>query len=232
VLQPPHAFSATQEVAEAQHLPSELKQEAAVHSHVPLSHASPPVHDLHAPPLDPHVAMLCVSQVVPLQHPSGQDVPSQTHAPSSVQRWPVLQPKHAAPPVPHWPSDSFARSTHVVPSQQPEGHDVALQTHLPALHCCVDVHSSQATPPVPQVVLPEVLQMLSSQQPSGQLLASQTQLPASEHSWPEGHAVQATPLAPQRVLLSLATVTHVPLLQHPAQLLPPHKHEPAVHAWP
>jgi hypothetical protein len=88
VLQPPHAFFATQEVADAQHLPRELKQEAAVHSHVPLSHASPFPHRLHVPPLAPHVSMLCVSQMVPSQHPSGQDVPSQTHAPSSVQRWP------------------------------------------------------------------------------------------------------------------------------------------------
>jgi len=75
--------------------------------------------------------------------------------------------------------------------------------------------------------------MLSlSQQPLRQLLASQTQLPCAEHSWPALHSVQATPLAPQRVMLSLATVTHVPLLQHPAQLLPPHKHPPALHAWP
>jgi hypothetical protein len=120
---------------------------------------------------------------------------------------------------------------HEVPSQQPEGHDVALHTHLPALHSWPDPHVEQATPPVPQVPLPEVWQLLSlSQQPLGQLLASQTQLSCAEHSWPVAHFAHATPLAPHCTLLS--AVTHVPLLQHPAQLLPPHKHAPALHAWP
>jgi hypothetical protein len=47
--------------------------------------------------------------VLPLQHPFGHDVASQTHVPVvRLHSWPVPQAAHAAPPVPHEPFVSEA----------------------------------------------------------------------------------------------------------------------------
>jgi hypothetical protein len=84
-----------------------------------------------------------------LQHPVGQDAPSQTHVPPK-QRWPVPQAAllpqehapfashpsatvgsqlaHMAPGAPHAVTESGLQ---VAPAQQPLGHEVASHPHTP-----------------------------------------------------------------------------------------------------
>jgi len=71
------------------------------------------------------------------------------------------------------------------------------------------------------------------QQPFGQEVASQTHWPdVVLHSVPEGHAAHVVPRAPQEVLVSLDSVSHVVPLQQPSQIVPPHEHAPPEHDWP
>ena len=120
----------------------------APHAQVPavvqLSEAAES-HNLHIAPLAPQRASDRETQVGPSQHPDGHDVALQTHWPAE-QRWPTAhaapepqeqvppaeqpsarvasQPTHAAPPLPHVPSDGALQ---VAPEQQPDGQLVTLQ---------------------------------------------------------------------------------------------------------
>jgi len=136
-----------------------------------------------------------------LQHPLGQEVALQTHAPLE-HVVPVPQALQAAPAVPqvelldvrHWP----------VESQQPLGQEVALQTHAPPEQAWPVEHASQALPPEPHVVADcadwAMQRCWASQHPFGQVVASQTHFPAVvSQVWPLAHAVHAAPAVPHAV---------------------------------
>jgi hypothetical protein len=111
-----------------------------------------------APPV-PQVAREGGLHVVPLQHPFGQEVASQTQDPP-MQRWPA---KHAGPPPQvHAPAEHASET--------------------------VVSHIMHPPPMLPQVVGKlAVVHWLLSQHPFGHELASQTQaLPVQ--CWPTGHA--------------------------------------------
>jgi hypothetical protein len=104
-------------------------------------------HVLQAPPPVPHVVVVAVLQTSPAQHPLGQVVASQTHAPPThfdpgLHAGPVpqvhaplqeseevgSQVAHPPPAVPHEEVDGALQT---LPAQHPVGHDVALHTHAP-----------------------------------------------------------------------------------------------------
>lgn len=116
-------------------------------------HPSPEVpHEAQLAPPVPHAVDDGEVQILPWQHPSGQDEALHTHAPPTQacpaphapvdphEHLPPTQPLvvaelqvlQADPPLPH--SDSDGDVTHVVPSQHPPGHEVALQTQVPPEH--------------------------------------------------------------------------------------------------
>ena len=125
-----------------------------------LSHR-PFAHDPHeAPPVphevedsDPHASQ--VPPLPPLQHPSGQEVESQTHVPLPLlHSSPELQAPQLAPAVPHSELLSDPQGRHVPvgpPLQQPAGHEVASQTHCPLalLHSSPEPHGWHVAPPAP-----------------------------------------------------------------------------------
>lgn len=102
-------------------------------------------------------------QTLPVQHPVGHEVASQTQAPPEqwrpgAQGAPVPHAhvpsaaqvsartaSHATHVAPEAPQLSSARVLHVVPSQHPSGHDVESQTHCPARQRWPVVHA--ALPP-------------------------------------------------------------------------------------
>jgi hypothetical protein len=111
----------------------------------------------------------------------------------------------------------------------------ALQPQTPlAKHTCpapLVVQLTQATPPVPQVVVPDVWQLpVLSQQPFGQLVLSQTHLPPTQR-WPLGQATHAPPLVPQN-WLDVPAWQVVPLQQPLGQLVAVQTQAPFTHAWP
>ena len=55
----------------------------------------------------------------PVQQPVGHSPAEQTHWPV-LHSWPVAHAAQAAPPAPHWVSDSLAKGTHAWPAQQPK----------------------------------------------------------------------------------------------------------------
>ena len=106
-------------------------------------------------PAVPQLPSARVRQVVPLQHPLGQEVASQTQLPEVLQRWPAVQgaplPQAQAPLVLHWlallpsqaaqaapltPQVASAGALHTPPLQQPPGHEAASHTQAPPLHRC------------------------------------------------------------------------------------------------
>jgi hypothetical protein len=89
-------------------------------------------------------------QVVPSQHPEGQDVASQTHVPLE-QRWPVPHTE----PNPH--------------RHSPRGEQ---------LSACALSQDAQLAPPTPHSDSERVLQLLPMQQPFGQPCAQPLQTPA------------------------------------------------------
>jgi hypothetical protein len=140
--------------------------------------------------------------------------------------------------VPHEAPDCEPPGSHVPvgpPLQQPFGHEVASQTQVPAvrLHSSPAPHEAQVAPFVPQDVFdsePHASHVPAAvQQPFGHDAALQAQLPDALHAVPAGHAWQAAPALPQDKLDSLAYASHDPLLQQPAQALPPHEQVPLVH---
>jgi hypothetical protein len=85
--------------------------------------------------------------VLPLQHPLGHELASQTHDPLALHSVPEPHFTQAAPPVPQVGLEEVWQLPDE--SQQPLPHDDASHTHLPALLQCWPVaHTPQATPPV------------------------------------------------------------------------------------
>ncbi len=120
--------------------------------------------------------------------------------------------------------------TQVVPLQQPPLQEPALQTHWPLLQAWPLAQPTQAAPPVPQLVVPDVWHWpFLSQQPFGQELASADALPlgAARLLVAAGRAGAAA--APHVVF---DAVTHEPFEQQPAQLEPPQLQAPPLHACP
>ena len=116
-------------------------------------------HATQLAPALPQVATERVEQIVPLQQPPGQDVPSQVHRPLS-QRWP---PAHAADD-PHAHVPSAAQRLALDGSQ-----------------------ALQAPPLTPQLASEGVVQTLPVQQPFAHDVASQVQAPPTQ-CWPLPHA--------------------------------------------
>lgn len=166
-------------------------------------------------PFNPHAASVGGAvHAAPLQHPEGQDVESQTHAPAE-QRWPephalfephlqvpspaqtfVFARSHATHVVPAFPQVVVERAVQVVPTQHPVGQETASQPppmQLPDLHVCAAPHAG-FTPHRHSPAL-EQLSALSAAQ-----------------------AVQAPPLMPQAVRLGVATQA-LPAEQHPVEQL-------------
>lgn len=209
-----------------------------------------------APPAPQLVAVGGETQVAPLQQPLGQLAALQTQTPPT-QRWPTThipfapqrQPPpvhesaragshatHAAPLVPHWPSDGVAQ---VPPVQQPLAQVAAEQPSQAWLEH-VEAQVEQAAPIRPHcaAVVPAWQRPMASQQPDGQLVASQTHAPP-EHRWPiwqaapaphaqapevqrsdlASHAAQLMPDAPHAVVDCAAALTQVLPEQQPVAQL-------------
>jgi hypothetical protein len=139
--------------------------------------------------------------VLPLQHPLGHDVASQTHCPVAVlHSWPEGQPAQVAPPVPQEVLDSDAYASQVPAAvQHPFGHELALHTHRPVevLHVCPVAHAAQAAPPAPQDRTDSLVsgsQVLPLQQPAHEE-PLHVHVPP-EHACPELQALHAAPAAP------------------------------------
>jgi hypothetical protein len=130
------------------------------HCASPLQVHAPPVHPsavaphaVHLPPPVPQVDVFSGSQTLPLQHPEGHDLASQTHppfthscpgphaAPAPHEHDPPAQPsdlvashaEHCPPADPHWACVTVV--THFPWLQQPEGHDVGSQMQTPLTQC-------------------------------------------------------------------------------------------------
>jgi hypothetical protein len=179
--------------------------------------------------------------VAPLQQPFGQVAALQAHVPPVLSQRPLAQAAQTAPPAPHVDADSLASATHEPPTtavQQPFGQDAASQTHAPCVvsHRWPAPQPPHAAPLWPHEPLPSEAygtQVLPLQQPAGQDVASQTHCPVEVlHRWPELHAAQVAPDAPQAPLVSPTSGLHVPPLQHPAHEAPPQLHAPLEHACP
>jgi hypothetical protein len=165
-------------------------------------------------------------------------VVSHEQLPLVVSHTPFEHEAQDAPPVPHWELDSDEYATHVLPLQHPFGHELALQTHSPVdvLHCWPVPQPEQLAPAVPHEGFVSEAHAshtpLDVQQPCGHEVASQTHCPAALHSCPDGQAPHVAPPAPHELLDSLASASHAPPLQQPAQDAPPHAHCPTAHASP
>ena len=189
------------------------------------------LHDAHTSPGGAQLVTERVAQTLPAQHPVGQEVASQTHAPPT-QRWPAphaapppqvqppaMQPSallgsqdtHAPPPAPHVVGEAV---WHVEPVQHPSGQVVALQpAQAPVALQPPPPQSSQVEPPLPQNASSSpARQVVPSQQPAHES-PSQTQAPPSQR-WP---VAQAGPLphaqlppAPQPSEVSASQVVQLP----------------------
>ncbi len=201
------------------------------HLHCPAAlHASALVasHAVQTAPAVPQLLAVggATQLLLPLQHPLGQLVGSQTQPPAT-HRCPAAhtvpavphaqepaahrsvvggQTAHIAPPDPH--AEAEVDVVHVVPLQHPDAHDVESQTHAPAKHRC----------PAPQLGLVPHRHDPSAEHASA-VVASQ--------------AVHAEPATPHAATV-LARQACVPS-QHPAAqvvaLQAPPVHTPAVHVW-
>jgi hypothetical protein len=156
-----------------------------------------------APPPLPQAATEGGLHVAPVQHPLGQDVPSQMHAPAT-QRWPAA---HAAPEP----------QVQLPPAEQPSAAFASQPT--------------QVAPPVPQVVREGGLQVAPEQQPLGQLLGVHPLHAPFVQVWPPGQGWQAPPPAPHEV--GLSPLRQLPLEQHPfGQDVPSHTQVLPMQRWP
>ena len=126
------------------------------------------MHVKHVAASIPHVGNGDVSQLFPLQHPSGHDVVSQTQLPPE-QSWPAAH----ATFVPHRHAPVFEQLSAVVVS-----------------------HPVQASPPTPQVASVEGSQLAPAQQPPGQFAAVQPVHTPPAQFWLVGHGSHDDPLAP------------------------------------
>jgi hypothetical protein len=119
---------------------------------------------VHAEPASPHAGIEGARQVVPEQHPAGQEAASQMQA-RAEQRCPCW---HAGPPPqeqapsseqesaksetqftqeePPAPQASKDDGQHAPLEQQPVGHEVASHTHAPLRQRCPSAHEPQPGP--------------------------------------------------------------------------------------
>jgi hypothetical protein len=158
---------------------------------------------MHMPALLPHWVGLCCAgcrHVVPTQQPPAQFAAVQlgtvTHWPF-VHVWPLPQPMHALPLLPHCVLPCCAACRHVVPLQQPLAQLADEQLpgvrHCPFVHAWLELHCMHPLPPLPHWVLfccAGLTHVPLLQQPAGQLAAVQpmfgTQRPFM-HWLPETH---------------------------------------------
>ncbi len=162
-------------------------------------------HVPHELPPVPHCEGDCdayATHVVPLQQPPEHEVASQTHWPVVLlHSWPVPQPAHAAPPVPHCELVSEPYGMHVLPLQHPLGQEVLSQTHCPVvvLHSWPPLHFTHAPPPAPHALLFSLAsgsQVVPLQQP---LHIDPPQLHTPfEHVWPCPHGPHTPPAVPHK----------------------------------
>ena len=146
-------------------------------------------HELHTPPIAPHIVAPIGAHVSPSQHPVVHELASHPQRPDT-QRWPGRQ---AAPaPQPHAPAAEHAsaseashvtqlapamphvaveRSRQLAPSQHPDGHDVSSQTQSPTTHRWPPTHAS----PSPQTHVPSSAQR--SVRPGSQRLHADAPVP-------------------------------------------------------
>ena len=138
-------------VAPAQHPLGQLLGVQPVHT-PPSAQFCADGHAEHAEPPPPQAPLPLPGSHVPFeQHPLGQEVPLQTHAPFRhtcpfTQAGPephvqtpalehrsasVPQVTHATPAVPHAAADA---TSHTLPRQQPVGHEPLVQVHVPPTH--------------------------------------------------------------------------------------------------
>lgn len=166
---------------------------------------------MHDAPGSPHAPTPAGVQTPPTQHPFGQLVASQTHAPLAHRRpaphgalaphrqapelehVSVFTGSHATQAAPFLPHAIGPGAVQVAPEQQPAGHVVLLHPlHTPAEHW-PPAQLWHCAPPAPQ--LPDAVpdrQVPSAAQQPAQLVVSQTQLPPPSavpaHRWPAAHA--------------------------------------------
>ena len=204
------------EVPSQMHAPLTQRWPVAQGDPVPQRQA-PPVqvsvssasHAMQAPPPEPHASGVGIAtQLVPEQQPPAQVVESHTQAPIE-QRCPA---EHGGP-LPHAQSPAGLQRSDVIGS-----------------------HATQALPPVPHVVMPDIVQTSEAvQQPDGQDVPSHTHIPPAQR-WPvaqggpdpqeheppvqpsasiESQAMHAIPLVPQDT--AVGGVVQVAPAQHPPE---------------
>jgi hypothetical protein len=109
-------------------------------------------HGPQAAPAVPHdeaVWEVYGSQTLPLQHPFGHEVASQTHCPVLLlHSRPAPHAVQVAPAAPHDPFDSLASGSHDEPLQQP-AHDPPPHVQAPLAHESPVPHALHAAPAVP-----------------------------------------------------------------------------------
>jgi hypothetical protein len=200
--------------------------DVASHTHAPVVvlHSWPVVHTPQAAPAEPHVVFdsdAYGTHVLPLQHPFGHEVASQTHCPP-LHLWSVPHAAHAAPPLPHDAFDSLVTASQVEPLQHPEHEVVPPHEHTPAEHVSPVPQAAHAAPAAPQSSADWEdgrTQLPALQQPVGHEVASHTHLPVVVlHSCPVAHALQAAPAVPHEELDSEASGSQTSPLQQPRQV--------------
>jgi hypothetical protein len=215
-------------VSGASHVHEPLTQVGAGCAHAPQ--AAPPV---------PHRVFDWEpygSHTPALQQPFGQDAALHTHCPVLVlHARPVPHATQVAPPEPQEVLDSLVSGSHVEPLQQP-AHDPPPHVHAPFEQESPLPHEPHAAPAVPHSLVDceaYRTQVLPLQQPPGQDAALQTHWPlVLSHAWPDAHAAQVAPEAPQEAFDSEVYASQVPLvppLQQPlGQVLASHSQTPTV----
>jgi hypothetical protein len=143
-----------------------------------LLQAMPEAQPAQAAPPVPHWVLLSLAkgtQVVPEQHPFGQDAGVHWQTPVAPHTCMLPHAAHAAPAAPHFAVVCAARRTHApFASQQPFGHELASHTHLPPATSqrWPAMQVEQAAPAVPHAVSPAVVHCpVLLQQPLGQEVA-------------------------------------------------------------
>ena len=195
-----------------------------------------------APPLPQLLLLVPARQVAPEQHPLGQEVRSQTHAPLT-QRWP---PAHGAP-VPHWqvpvvehrsapapqltqalpvtPQVAAAAVLQTVPAQQPAPHDSASQMQVPPAQRCAAPHSAappQVQAPVAEQASARVVSQPTHTAPPLPQVGSDGALQVAPEQQPPGQLVALQPLQcpPVQVWPAGQVVQAPPPPPHEATLSP------------
>jgi hypothetical protein len=150
---------------------------------------------------------------LPAQQPFGHVVPlhvAPAHMPV-LQAPPPGQAAQVAPLAPQTLLLWLEYGTQVVPMQQPLPQLVPLQPvegHMPLVQAPPLGHAEQVAPPAPHTLLLWLAygtQVVPMQQPFAQVVESQTagQVPLVQAP-PPGHAAQAAPAVPQRLLFWFA----------------------------